>query len=258
VPAVRIGPLMGMVMQVVLLMTLAIVTGLGAAGWVTGLTYGLSLAVALSYGLGRERIPALRPADWVTLVRATLVGCVAALTADSFRTAPPLRLLVAITIAALVLDAVDGKVARWTGLSTKLGAIFDQEIDAFLLFVLSVYVARSLGAWVLAIGVMRYAFLAAGWVLTWLRGPLPSSLWGKTVAAVQGIVLLVAMADVLPRSVAVTTVALSLAVLLQSFGHSVIWLWRHRGADLPVLASPRPAVARSERWSGPRPERVRS
>ena len=73
------------------------------------------------------------------------------------------------------------------------------EVDAFLILVLSVYVARSVGPWVLAIGVARYAFVVAGWLLPWLREPLPPRYWRKVVAAIQGIVLTVAAADVLPR-----------------------------------------------------------
>ena len=73
---------------------------------------------------------------------------------------------------ALALDAVDGWVARRTGTVSALGARFDMEVDAFLILVLSGYVAPTLGGWVLAIGLMRYAFVAAGWVLPWLRaGP---------------------------------------------------------------------------------------
>ncbi len=40
--------------------------------------------------------------------------------------------LVALASAALVLDAVDGQVARRTGTATALGARFDGEVDAFL------------------------------------------------------------------------------------------------------------------------------
>ena len=36
------------------------------------------------------------------------------------------------------------------------------EVDAFLLLVLSAYVAQDLGWWVLSIGLLRYAFVAAG------------------------------------------------------------------------------------------------
>ena len=72
------------------------------------------------------------------------------------------------------------------------------EVDAFLILVLSVYVAHSAGAWVLAIGLARYLLLAAEQVLPWLRRPTPPRYWGKVVAALQGIVLTVAAADVLP------------------------------------------------------------
>ena len=104
--------------------------------------------------------------------------------------------LVTLTVVALVLDAVDGWVARRTGTASAVGARFDMEVDAFLIFVLSVYVAQSVGAWVLAIGAARYAFVAAGWLLPWLREPPPPRYWCKVVAAIQGIVLTVAMADV--------------------------------------------------------------
>ena len=56
----------------------------------------------------------LGPADWVTLARATLAVGVAALVADSFAESVPVALLVSLASLALVLDAVDGWVARRT------------------------------------------------------------------------------------------------------------------------------------------------
>ena len=55
-------------------------------------------------------------------------------------------------------------------------------------------------AWVLAIGAARYLFLLGEWLLPWMRAPLPPRRWRKVVAAVQGVVLTVAAADVLPRA----------------------------------------------------------
>ena len=127
----------------------------------------------LARGLSHYRSDRLSPADWVTLARATLAVGVAALVADSFDQAVPVTLLVSLAVVALGLDAVDGWVARRTRTTATLGAHFDAEVDAFLILVLSVYVARSAGAWVLAIGAARYAFLAAGWLLPWMREPLP-------------------------------------------------------------------------------------
>ena len=128
-------------------------------------------------------------------------------------------------VVALILDAVDGQVARRTGTATVLGARFDMEVDAFLILVLSVYVARSVGAWVLAIGVMRYAYLVATWAWCWMRASPPPRYWRKVVAAVQGVVLVVVAADVLPEPLEVAAVVVALALLVESFGRDVAWLW---------------------------------
>ncbi len=225
---VRTGPVIGLIVQVVLLTALAGTVGLGVSGWLAGLAYGVVLCATLTRAMYRSGAVALGPADRVTLGRATLVGAVTALTADSFDRPVPVQALVTIAVVALVLDGVDGKVARRTGTASALGARFDMEVDAFLVLVLSVYAARPVGAWVLAIGAMRYAYVLASWLLPWLRGTLPARYWRKVVAATQGVVLVSAAADVLPRPLAVTAVAAALALLVESFGRDVGWLWRHR------------------------------
>ena len=100
---------------------------------------------ALARGLARYRSDRLGPADWVTLDAGTLAVGVAALVADSFDQPAPVAMLVTLTVVALALDAVDGWIVRRTGTATPLGARFDGEVDAFLILVLSVYVARSAG-----------------------------------------------------------------------------------------------------------------
>jgi phosphatidylglycerophosphate synthase len=172
----------------------------------------------------------LGPADRVTLARALLAGAVAVLTAVSF-SRPVATALVSIAAVALVLDAVDGWVARRTGTASPFGASFDMETDAFLILVLSVYVARSAGWWVLLIGVARYGLLVATWLLPWLREPTPPRRWAKVVAAVQGVVLVVAAADVLPRRVTGAALLVALVLLAESFGHQVWCLWRRRPDD---------------------------
>ena len=139
-----------------------------------------------------------------------------------------------------MLDGVDGWVARRNHTSSLLGARFDMEVDAFLILVLSAYVARSAGVWVLAIGVARYALLGAGWLLPWLRRSAPSRFWGKVVAAVEGIVLTFAAADILPIAVVEVTLAVSSVMLAESFGREMSWLWRHRhGAPSEIMGSTR-------------------
>jgi phosphatidylglycerophosphate synthase len=222
------GPVIGLIAQIALLATLAETVRLGAAGWAVGVTYGLVTNVALARGVSRFRAERLGPANAVTLTRATLVGGVAALVADSLARPAPVPTLVVLSIVALVLDAVDGWVARRTGTASRLGLRFDEEVDSFLILVLSVYVTFSSVWWVLAIGLARYVFAGAGWVLPWMRATLPPRYWGKVVAAVQGITLTVATADVLPRAWMSVALVASAALLGESFGRSVWWLHRHR------------------------------
>ena len=220
-PTVRTGPLLGLATQVAVLGALALTIGLGPAAWIAGLTFGLvTWAVLHEVDLG--------PADRVTLARATLAGGVLALTVDSLTRPVPAAGVVPLAAVALSLDAVDGWVARRTGTSSELGARFDMEADAFLILVLSVLVARPVGPWVLAIGLMRYVFVGAGLLLPWLRGPIAPRYWSKVVAAIQGIALLVAASGLLPHGWAVLVLAVALVLLVESFGRSVGWLWRHR------------------------------
>ncbi len=221
-----------------LAVTVGLSGGLSPAGWAVGLTCGVITNAALAFGRSHYRADRLTVADWVTLARATVAFGVAALVADSFGQPVPVTTLVPLAALALALDAVDGSVARRTRTTAKLGAQFDGEVDAFLILVLSVYVARSAGAWVLAIGTARYAFLAAGWPLRWMRTPLPPRFWRKVVAATQGIVLTVAAAGVLPPALTTTTLVVALVLLSESFGRDVLWLWRNRVATNPQVAVP--------------------
>jgi phosphatidylglycerophosphate synthase len=251
VRTVRNGPVIGLIAQVVLLAVLAGTVGLGAAGWLTGTAYGVFVCVALTLGLHRSGAATLGPADRVTLARATLVGGVAALTVDSFGRPVPVVVLVTLTAVALALDGVDGQVARRTGTCSPLGARFDMEVDAFLLLVLSLYAARPVGVWVLAIGAMRYAFVLGIWSLPWMRGTLPPRFWRKVVAATQGVALVAATAGVLPRPLTVAGLAVALTLLVESFGRDVVWLWQHRPVTVPHSTVRRGAGRHSTVRRGP-------
>jgi phosphatidylglycerophosphate synthase len=194
--------------------------------------------VLLVRGLRARRAIRFRPANVVTAVRSSLVGVCTAIVVVSFVADVSVVALVALVVIALLLDGVDGWVARRTNSSSELGARFDMEVDAFLLLVLSVYVSRDLGAWVLAIGLMRYAFVAASWVLPWMNGRLPFRYWRKVVTAVQGIALAIAATGLVPGVDAILVVV-ALALLVESFGRDVVWLAvRRGGADSAGAASP--------------------
>jgi phosphatidylglycerophosphate synthase len=229
----------GLAGQLLLLACLATTVGLTSAGWAAGLGLALVVDTALAAAFGRAGKAALGPADRVTLVRASLVCGVAALVADG---GAPGALLVPLAALALALDAVDGRVARATGTVSRLGARFDMEVDAVLILLLSGYVAGSFGWWVLAAGLARYLLWLAARPLPWLRGDSPPRRWAKVVAALQGVVLTVALAGVLPRGLTVALLLTALALLAESFGRQVVWLWRHR-VDAPVAAAAPERVA---------------
>lgn len=206
----------------------------GVTGWLAGAAYAFVVWAALRSGLRRSRARRFGPANGVTLARATLVGCVTAIVAQTLGEHEPATAMIVLAGVALALDGVDGQVARRTGTVTPLGARFDMEVDAFLILVLSVFVSRSLGVWVLSIGAMRYAFVAAGWACPWLRAPLPARRSSKAIAALQGVALLVAASGLLPLWSSAAVVAVALALLTWSFARDVLRLWRTRHVPFPA------------------------
>ena len=170
------------------------------------------------------------PANQLTLARAALTALLAGLIGAPGGTASA-GFAFALAIAAALLDALDGPVARATGMTSAFGARFDMEIDAALLAVLAALAWRldKAGPWVLASGLARYAFVAAGALAPWLRAPLPPSFRRKLVCAVQTAVLVTVLAPVLAPPATSILAALALALLLFSFAADVIWLRRHSG-----------------------------
>jgi phosphatidylglycerophosphate synthase len=73
----------------------------------------------------------------------------------------PRLALPGVVVLLLVLDGVDGKVARTRGEVSAFGAALDMETDALGVMVLSLLLWPEVGAWVLVAGLWRYAFAAA-------------------------------------------------------------------------------------------------
>ena len=205
----------------------------GSPVWVvgSGLVY-LSVAAAILrfWPARRERF------GWpnrVTLARAVLVAVLAGVLMLPEIVQRHGAVLAVLAIAGLLLDGLDGWIARLLDGTSRFGARFDMEVDALLILVLSIAVVLGgrAGAWVLAIGGMRYAFVVAGLLLPWMRRELPVSVWRKGVCVAQGAVLAAALLPRLPVPVVQSALALSLAALVHSFGRDTLWLWRHRAAE---------------------------
>src|SRR5665213_1382811 len=118
---------------------------LPAVGWVAALGYLVVSSILLLGGLRRARAVRFGAANVVTAARSTLVAVVTGIVAASFVEPVPAAFVVVLVVPALLLDGVDGWVARRTNSASELGGRFDMEVDAFLLLALSAYVSQTLG-----------------------------------------------------------------------------------------------------------------
>jgi hypothetical protein len=109
---------------------------------------------------------------------------------------------------------------------------FDMETDAALILVLAVLAWRygKAGPWIILAGLLRYIFVAAGWVLPWMRGPLAPTLRGRLICVVQIVTLIAAIAPSVQPPASAALAAVGLAALCYSFAVDTLWLSRHAAA----------------------------
>lgn len=169
------------------------------------------------------------PANGVTLLRAGIAALAAGLIG---RPEPPPGLawtLAALAGVALILDGVDGWLARRGGWQSPFGARFDMEVDAFFILTLAalVHQADKAGGWVLLSGALRYGFVALGYLLPWLRQPLPLRWRRQAVCVIQTTVLALCLIPPLAPPWSTLLAAGALALLTLSFTADTVWLARH-------------------------------
>lgn len=195
---------------------------------------GLALALAL-YGLVAGLALAARPptpfgaANRITLFRAAGVAVLAGLALDPAPLAGPGGWAAAAAGGALLaLDGVDGWVARREGQVSAWGARLDMEVDALAMLVLCALLLAQgkAGAWILAIGLMRYAFVALGRLWPRLARPLPPSQRRRAVCALQVGTLAALLAPPIVPPVSTALAALALALLAWSFALDLARLLR--------------------------------
>jgi phosphatidylglycerophosphate synthase len=208
----------------------------------------LSFAFAAAVFLSIAACIAVRWADhrddfgWpnrVTLLRAALVAVLVGSLVWTAERGSSL-VLPALAGVALVLDGLDGWLARRLDRTTEFGARFDMEIDALLILVLcaAVWWTGKADAWVLAIGLMRYLFIAASWLLPALAGPLAPSRMRKIVCVVQGVTLAVCLLPGLERPWTEVLLLAALSALSFSFCRDIVALLRHAPKTEPQRRNP--------------------
>ncbi|HEX3141657.1 MAG TPA: CDP-alcohol phosphatidyltransferase family protein [Rhizobacter sp.] len=175
--------------------------------------------------------PRFGPANRLTLLRLAASTLLAAVIGEPLAQPDVIAwgIVVAATVTA-VLDAADGPLARRSGLASEFGARFDMETDAWLTLVLCGLILHfdKAGAWVLAAGLMRYAFVGAARLWPWLSGTLPPSLRRKAVCVAQITTLIVCLGPIVPRALSSALAAVSVGLLAWSFAVDVRTLARAR------------------------------
>lgn len=187
------------------------------------------LAYVVAAGLGGAC--GLGSANRVTLYRALGVVILAAGLTDPSVLIKLQWGWVSLAMAILILDGLDGYLARRFNISSAFGARFDMEVDAALILTLclGVWVLGITGPWVLMLGLMRYVFVAAGQVWPWINRPLPESVRRKTICVWQIASLVIVLVPVTPSWLAVWILALALVLLAYSFTVDLAWLHRAGG-----------------------------
>jgi phosphatidylglycerophosphate synthase len=191
----------------------------------TGAIYLTGMLVAAAGVAAHHPHARFGAANTVTSLRLALVALLAASIGEPYTRS----LAWAATWTAVLLsglDGVDGWLARRSRLSSAFGARFDMETDAWLIMVLSALAWRweRAGAWVLACGLMRYAFVAAAWAWPWLALPLPTRARRKFVAVVQMVGLAIVIAPIVQPPLSQWLAAITLSILVWSFAVDVLWL----------------------------------
>ena len=207
-----------------------LVAGLGAwtipSLWLLGGTGAVVFAALLVAERGRIRGGFGLP-NWVTSVRLLLtlgllsVGWIASTTT-----------LAVFGTCILLLDGLDGWLARRFDQASSFGARYDMETDAFFVLALaSVLTAReTVGPWVLVAGFWRYAYVLI--LMLWpALGQEPPNRLGRAIFVVLVVGLSLAM--VLPAPWASLVAAISTLAVSYSFLRSLWWsyapLWRKSG-----------------------------
>lgn len=192
-----------------------------------GFTSYVALGIAVGVmSLWRLRARRFGLPNQVTLLRAGLICLMGGALFLGGGAAAAGWTLIALAVVALGLDGLDGWLARRLRVASSFGARFDVEVDALLLLMLALLVweAGRAGPWVLAIGLMRYAFVLAAGLLPALRRPLPESGRRNAVCGVQAAALIACLLPPLPAAWASWLAGAALLALIASFARDVGWL----------------------------------
>ncbi|WP_324760645.1 CDP-alcohol phosphatidyltransferase family protein [Haloarcula sp. GH36] len=191
-------------------------------GFVAAFTWRHREAMRTTDGVAME---SLGVANAVTLGRGVLIGIVAGFVLLE----PEGRYLWVPAVGygvAVVLDSVDGALARSLGTESRLGTRLDMAVDTigFLVAPLVAVAWGWLPVWYLSLSAARYCYRAGCWlyrVRGGTVGPLPQSLLRRPLSGLQMVFLWVALVPIVPTDLVTLAAPFvlvpSLAVFVRDF-----------------------------------------
>ncbi|MGI3170739.1 CDP-alcohol phosphatidyltransferase family protein [Pseudooceanicola sp. C21-150M6] len=227
-PAVRGAVLACAIAGLVLVCLLRFMPGTGVPSGMAALL-GFACAIAVA-GVGFLRSYPHDRLGWCNAVTVLRLALVMSLVSPLLSGHGATWATLGVAVLALALDGVDGWLARREGLVSGFGARFDMEVDSALALVLSIGAAieHQTLAILILLGLPRYLFLAASWLVPWLRRGLPERFSRKTVCVLQIAVLIALQIPVLPDAAALAMAGLAALAVAWSFAVDVVWLGRRR------------------------------
>ncbi len=233
-------------MGLVATLAMLAITGAGRAGTtalVAALGVYATVAVLVLQAIAAPDGPSrFGSANLVTLLRAGIAALLTGLALEALATGTGLLASLgevgdlwvwavpAGAVLALILDGIDGWLARRRRIASAFGARFDMEADALLVLglALSVLASGRAGPWVLVAGLLRYTFVGAGAVWPALKAPLPPSHRRKAICVAIGIALVIGLIPAVPGTAASLFAGAGVLALVYSFAVDTVWLLRQR------------------------------
>jgi phosphatidylglycerophosphate synthase len=128
--------------------------------------------------------------------------------------------VIALLSVVLVLDLVDGWLARRCGDASAFGAHFDMETDALLVLVvtLRLWLVHGFGVWVLFSGLLRYLHVLGPWLRPGTSREAPRSRFGRY--AFVSLMLGLCAGLALPGAIGTSGVCLGTLAVTWSFARS--------------------------------------
>ena len=140
------------------------------------------------------------------------------------------NIFIILALVSLILDGLDGSIARKYGNSSKFGELFDQESDNFLMFVLSIslYINKDIGIYVFLIPAYRYIFNVLMIKYTWLKNTLPDSLFRKSACVLTTLLMIISHDTYFNVYISNFIIVFALFIITFSFSKDIIWLYGNK------------------------------